>query len=224
MMQINRRLPNMDYYSAQHSKSTTASDFKVSQPAAKKEFGITDEQILDCYYKICKAYPNVTFKMSDIETACNSSPPSIGYKGSSHQQGENFSVPGQYSIIIDVGVLKQMVGNESYIEDVYGTIKNILANYKQTAQSGKSQGFEYCHAELRHENGRLSTNWALHQSKASTDEELKELWKDCPGQEKISLPTKLYYEKIINSAKNNMQDTFFSMIDQANQRKNKIFP
>lgn len=74
-MQINRRLPNMDYYSAQHSKSTTASDFKVSQPAAKKEFGITDEQILDCYYKICKAYPNVTFKMSDIETACNSSPP-----------------------------------------------------------------------------------------------------------------------------------------------------
>ena len=55
----------------------------------------------------------------------------------------------------------------------------------------------------------------------SQDEELRELWKDCPGQKKISLPTKLYYEKIINSAKNDMQETFFSMIDKKNSTETK---
>ncbi len=217
-MQITEKMPNINYYSMGKNKNTRNDDFKVPETTVSNGFGVTDQQILDCYYKICKSYPNVTFKMSDIEAGKNTNGPCIGYKGNSYQQGENFSFPDQCSIRIDVDVIKRMIGDQEYSLDVYGKIQNIISDYKHSVEFGKGQGFEYCYAGLSHEDGRLTRFTGYSHSKVSTDEELMEMWGDGTLPEDDKLSVKMNYEKIINQTKNEMQEIFFSMIEQANHQ------
>lgn len=223
-MQITGTIPkNSNFFTAVKSKPDVQ-DFNIPEETERKSFGVSDKQILDCYEKICKAYPSVAFKMSDIETGKNGSAPYyIGYKGDSHQRGDNYSCPGQCSIQIDVEVLRRMAEDEEYSAQVYGTIQNAVLDYQGWAKQGENEGFEYCYMGISHEDGRLTRFVGFSHFKASTDEEIREMWKDAFISDDSLSEVKISYEKLLNKTRNEMQETFFAIFDEAQQRRDKIF-
>lgn len=183
----------------------------------------TDSQIISYYKNLCKDFQNITFKMSDYETGKKNSSLYIGYKGNSYQQGNNFSSPGQCSIQIDVAVIRNMMTNPEYELQVRGRIQNIVSfDYSQFEQWAQHDGCEYCYVGLMDENGKLTECIGFAESRIPTDEELRELWANKTITPNRTKEVKIDYEKLINNVKNEMQETFFSMFDEAQHRKNKI--
>ncbi len=221
-MQITETLPGVSSYFGTKGIKTgkDAEEFQVSESANSRTAMPSDSQIVSYYKKLCEDYPDVTFKMSDLQTPASYH---IGYKGDSHQQGENFSCPDRCSIQIDVSVIKKMMADEDFEAQIKGTIGNIIMDYPRYVQWAKRDGCEYCYYGLSTENGKLTEFIGESRVRASTDEELREMWKDeLAAEDNASKEIKISYEKLINSAKNQMQETFFSMFDKAQYRRSRV--
>ena len=221
-MQITETLPGVGSYFGTKGIKTgkDAEEFQVSESTNSRTAMPSENQIISYYTKLCEAYPDVTFKMSDLQTPASYH---IGYKGDSHQQGENFSCPDRCSIQIDVSVIKKMMADEDFEAQIKGTIGNIIMDYPRYIQWAKRDGCGYCYYGLSTENGKLTEFIGESRVRASTDEELREMWKDeLAAEDNASKEIKISYEKLINSAKNQMQETFFSMFDKAQYRRSRV--
>ncbi len=221
-MQITETLPGVSSYFGTKGIKTgkDAEEFQVSESANSRTAIPSDSQIVSYYKKLCEDYPDVTFKMSDLQTPALFH---MGYKGDSHQQGENFSCPDRCSIQIDVSVIKKMMADEDFEAQIKGTIGNIIMDYPRYIQWAKRDGCGYCYYGLSTENGKLTEFIGESRVRASTDEELREMWKDeLAAEDNASKEIKISYEKLINSAKNQMQETFFSMFDKAQYRRSRV--
>lgn len=221
-MQISQALPGVSSYFGTKGIKTgkDAEEFQVSESASVRTTMPSDSQIVSYYKKLCEAYPDVTFKMSDLQTPALFH---MGYKGDSHQQGENFSCPDRCSIQIDVNVIKKMMADEDFEVQIKGTIGNIINDYPRYVQWAKKDGCEYCYYGLSMENGKLTEFIGESIIRASTDEELREMWKDeLAAEDSEAKEIKISYEKLINNAKNQMQETFFSMFDKAQYRRSRV--
>ena len=96
-------------------------------------------------------------------------------------------------------------------------------DYPRYIQWAKRDGCGYCYYGLSTENGKLTEFIGESRVRASTDEELREMWKDeLAAEDNASKEIKISYEKLINSAKNQMQETFFSMFDKAQYRRSRV--
>ena len=179
-------------------------------------------QMIAYYKKLCQDFPQVTFKLSDIEGAKKSTLPyHIGYKGNSYQQGENFSSPNQCSIDIDVSVIRKMMADPEYERQLRGTIQNKIMDFPTYVQWAQKEGYGYCYVGLSDEGGKLVEYMGFSHDRVSTDEEMREIWKDnaLVGDDWV----KESCDKLLNNTKNQMQEAFFAMFDQAQQRRSKMF-
>lgn len=221
-MQITETLPGVSSYFGTKGIKTgkDAEEFQVSESASSRTTKSSDSQIVSYYKKLCEAYPDITFRMSDYNAPGSYN---IGYKGDSHQQGENYSCPDRCSIQIDVNVIKKMMADEDFEFRVKGRIANLITDYPVYVQWAKMDGYDYCYYGLYNDNGKLGEFIGYSCSQVPTDEELREMWKDeLAAEDNASKEIKISYEKLINSAKNQMQETFFSMFDKAQYRRSRV--
>lgn len=105
------------YQWAQPQKTSVRSAAKTfSSEVLSKTRDSNQNDPVAVYQDLCAEFPDITFRMED-KTRPDSE---IGYKNSLHQVGKNFGEPGQYSICIDVSVIRQMQQNPEYAEKVRG--------------------------------------------------------------------------------------------------------
>lgn len=188
----------------------------------------TDSQIISYYKNLCRDFPDITFKMADIEAAKRGSAQYyIGYKGNSYQQGDNFSCPGQCSIQIDVNVIRKMMTDPEYEFSVRGRISNMISDYSRYEQWAREEGYGYCYVGLRDgEDGKLEEFIGFSQSQVSTDEEIrKKCNDDSSAGDGTGEGLRIRYEewinkKMVNNTKNQMQEALFSMFEAAQHRRN----
>lgn len=232
-MQILDELPGFSSFSgiSGDGNKKNVKDFHVSASTDKKSTPPTDSQIISYYKNLCKDYPNVTFKIADIEAAKRGNAQYyIGYKGNSYQQGNNFSCPGQCSIQIDVGVIRKMMTDPEYESSVRGNLQNLIAEYSQFEQWGRQDGYGYCYVDLRNdETGKVTHSIGFSHSKASTDEEIRKMWNgDSETGDNTGKELRISYEqwinkKIIDNSKNHMQEAIFSMFEASQHHRNNLF-
>ena len=105
------------YQWAQPQKTSVRSAAKTFSSEVLSNTRVSDQNDpVAVYQDLCAEFPDITFRMED-KTRPDSE---IGYKNSLHQVGKNFGEPGQYSICIDVSVIRQMQQNPEYAEKVRG--------------------------------------------------------------------------------------------------------
>lgn len=116
-----------------------------------------------------------------------------------------------------------MMADEDFEFRVKGRIANLITDYPVYVQWAKMDGYDYCYYGLYNDNGKLGEFIGYSCSQVPTDEEQRELWKDELAEEgSEAKEIKISYEKLINSAKNQMQETFFSMFDKAQYRRSRV--
>ena len=96
-------LTNREYYNYQ--TQTTAKSGSAFASAMETRENKVPEDPLGYYYKLCKEFPNISFRLDDRETALkDTSKIWLGYNGSMNQVGDNFGGIGQCSISLDISV------------------------------------------------------------------------------------------------------------------------
>ncbi|SDI52933.1 hypothetical protein SAMN05421493_11735 [Pseudobutyrivibrio sp. 49] len=157
-------------------KQTYSKTSKVdSQISISSEESITSDPL--AYYKdLCSKYPHISFRLEDYATGANVSGCFLGYNNSMNQVGENFGEMGQCSIQIDVSVIKKMMQDQQYAENVHGWIQSFEQNYGSHATDVTSHGnsnFCFTIDDFGEgiQTGRLCAN-----SSFSTEEEVKRMW------------------------------------------------
>ena len=160
------------YKQANSKKSAIDSKTDISS-----EKSMTNDP-LTFYKELCGNYPDISFRLEDYATGSNVSGYFLGYNNSMNQVGENFGEMGQCSIQIDVSVIKKMMQDQQYAENVHGWIQAFEQNYGSHATDVSSHGnsnFCFTIDDFGEgiQTGRLCAN-----SSFSTEEEVKRMWAD----------------------------------------------
>jgi len=174
------------------------------------------DSILDYYHDLCKKYPNVSFRLEDLETGSKmpSEPPYLGYNNSFNQIGDNFGNPGQCSITIDKKVIENMQKDTVYKEIVYSYIENLEAQQVGYQQYATQEGMSCFAHILEDNNGVLAPSTTYAHSAFSTEEEVRKIWKMEASNKEIA--------KTLEQLKDDMIDTYLAMIEQSKRTKDKI--
>lgn len=176
-----------------------------------------DCRVIDYYYQLAKEFPDIAFKMSDYKAAFTTPKGEavIGYKGNSHQTSSAFSMPGKCSIEIDFDVLKKMIGDAAFEEEIKAEISLTQRSYKMYDQWAEQDGYEYHYQFIHFEGGELvrgtaESHWA------TTDEEKRKLHQQSSSDDK-----RVIWDNPAGKVSASSEDIFMEMLDDAH-RKQKL--
>ncbi|MBE5912887.1 MAG: hypothetical protein E7274_02370 [Pseudobutyrivibrio ruminis] len=174
------------------------------------------DSILDYYHDLCKKYPNISFRLEDIQTRSKmpSEPPYLGYNNSFNQIGDNFGNPGQCSITIDKKVIENMQKDTVYKEIVYSYIENLEAQQVGYLQHASQEGMSCFAHVLEDNNGVLAPSTKYVHDAFSTEEDIRKIWNTGVSNKEIV--------KTLEQLKDDMFDTYLAMLEQSERTKDKI--
>ncbi|MBE5908600.1 MAG: hypothetical protein E7278_07180 [Lachnospiraceae bacterium] len=98
---------------------------------------VSTDEPLDYYYEFVKKYPDISFRLSDKSSMEN---PCYGYNNHTNQVGNNFSNPSQISVEIDVAVIRRMMKDDQFANQVNRLMQNYQIDYSQWQKMGLSDG------------------------------------------------------------------------------------
>ena len=165
---------SMQYNNASGLISKTEAQFKITSQSSS-----SGDAVLDYYHNLCSKFPDISFRLSDMEESLkhmNDRRPYIGYNDSLNQVGDNYSEMGQVSIDIDAAVIRKMQNNPDFEEEVLAAIENCEKNYGQYQQEAIRNGMPYTDHHLTLDGDRLQESQGYFSSRYSTEEELRRMW------------------------------------------------
>ena len=137
--------------------------------------GNSEDSVLDYYHGLCKKYPDITFRLNDMEDAIQKGR-NTGYNNSLNQVGENYGAIGQCSISLDVKVIENMMNDPNYARGVNHWIEYIQNDYSLFEDESKQLGCSYTDVSIEDDNGRCFFSVGHYHLPFSTENELKEIW------------------------------------------------
>ena len=164
----------MQYNNASGLISKTEAQFKITSQSSS-----SGDAVLDYYHNLCSKFPDISFRLSDMEESLkhmNDRRPYFGYNDSLNQLGDNYSEMGQVSIDIDAAVIRKMQSNPDFEEEVLAAIENCEKNYGQYQQEAIRNGMPYTDHHLTLDGDRLQESQGYFSSRYSTEEELRRMW------------------------------------------------
>ena len=165
---------SMQYNNASGLISKTEAQFKITSQSSS-----SGDAVLDYYHNLCSKFPDISFRLSDMEESLkhmNDRRPYFGYNDSLNQVGDNYSEMGQVSIDIDAAVIRKMQSNPDFEEEVLAAIENCEKNYGQYQQEAIRNGMPYTDHHLTLDGDRLQESQGYFSSRYSTEEELRRMW------------------------------------------------
>lgn len=164
----------MQYNNASGLISKTEAQFKITSQSSS-----SGDAVLDYYHNLCSKFPDISFRLSDMEESLkhmNDRRPYFGYNDSLNQVGDNYSEMGQVSIDIDAAIIRKMQNNPDFEEEVLAAIENCEKNYGQYQQEAIRNGMPYTDHHLTLDGDRLQESQGYFSSRYSTEEELRRMW------------------------------------------------
>lgn len=165
---------SMQYNNASGLISKTEAQFKITSQSSS-----SGDAVLDYYHNLCSKFPDISFRLSDMEESLkhmNDRRPYFGYNDSLNQVGDNYSEMGQVSIDIDAAIIRKMQNNPDFEEEVLAAIENCEKNYGQYQQEAIRNGMPYTDHHLTLDGDRLQESQGYFSSRYSTEEELRRMW------------------------------------------------
>lgn len=174
------------------------------------------DPILEYYHNLCKQYPDITFRLGDIETGLQTNSKSIGYKNSLHQVGENYGANGQCSITIDVSSIRRMIEDPSYEIGVKASIEEAQKKYPQYELDTKACGMNYTDVVIEDDNGKIQYSVGHFPRRFSTEEELLAM--------RAESNTESYADTIKKQIAENtdMFDSLMEMLDKSQEKQREL--
>lgn len=186
----------------QPKTSVRSAEKTFSSEALSKVQDSDQNDPVSVYQDLCAEFPDITFRLED-KTRPDSQ---IGYKNSLHQVGKNFGEPGQYSISIDISVIRQMQQDPEYAENVRGKIEFVKGMYRKWAQDAAADNSPYISVTLDDEKGRLSDGITQSGFPYSTEEQLLSM------RRKYTFSSKA--NQVFTSTQDSLLDTYMEMPNQ----------
>ena len=162
---------------------------------------------LELYMDLCKDYPNVSFRIDDLNGTNN-----ISSDFSFHQTKDGFSQPGVPSITLDKNLLIKALNDKKFEKSLRGYLKTVVYNYENITRRDLNDP-PYCAVDILECDGHFQTGVTRAYSQFSTDEQIRQqagLTKNL-SEEKI--------KQIINNARQRTMEELFE-IRTYNQDKN----
>lgn len=170
-----------------------------------------DQDSLSYYYKLCKEFPDISFRLEDKEESLkNTSQPYLGYCGSMNQVGNNFGKIGQCSIKLDISVIRKMQTDPSYEQEVKGMIQNSKEWYGQTEAEALERGCTSTAVCFNDSNGRLQRSVIQANMQFSTEDEIRKMWKQDTFSQKMQIK--------FSQTNDKMMDTYLQMLEKADKK------
>lgn len=166
------------------------------------------ETILDGYHELCKKYPEVTFRLSDVSNYTVDGP-NFGYKDCMNQVGENFGYLSQYSLEIDAKVIEKMQNDPTYKERLLYEINFIKDNYKSFRQSAVDSGDISMFVSLTDNGGNFQLSRTQTGYRIPTEDEIRNGIIDTEYKD-----FKDNYLKRFEKKKNDLIDNFMKMVSE----------
>lgn len=164
------------------------------------------EETLRYYRELCSEFPEVSFRLDDEEEMVKAGVGncSLGYNGSMNQIGENYGNPSQYSIRLDVSVIRKMQKDPEYARNIKGEIGTIKYNYSVLMNDSAAPYGDVCLVE---KNGSLEISIGRSRMPYSTEKEIRQMWGKKDKSEK-------YFEKKIMQVQNELQEAYMKMTEK----------
>lgn len=189
------------------------STVKKTNVESTNQFDKQSQSPLEYYDALCKEYPDISFRLSDDEEG-QKHEWYLGFGGSMNQRGNNFGMPGQCSIEIDVSAVRRMQADESYEKQVKGWIEQSRKNYKNYEKEALADGFGYTCVHIEDDGGRPLVSVVQSHTPFSTEEEVKKLWSNEEQKKKVQIK--------FDAMKNELLDTYMSFVDRSIKDRVKI--
>lgn len=197
-----------------HSKSVNKRNEVFSIRTEPAESTVLEDPIV-YYKKLCKEFPDITFRLDDKETALmDTSKICLGYNGSMNQVGNNFSGIGQCSISIDIEVIRNMQKDSEYAQNVRGMIRLVERNYADVERDARQCGMMYASVNIEDEGGKLLRSCAFSTTPASTEEEVQRMWNMDDFQKHLN--------RKISDMQDNLLDNYMKMLEESQVKSQKI--
>lgn len=196
------------YNLIQQSKTQKVS-FEVKQNSSA-------DPILEYYYDLCKQYPDVIFRLDDIETGLQTNSRSIGYKNSLYQVGDNYGANGQCNITIDVSAIRRMMEDPSYEIGVKACIEEDLKNYPMYELNAKAYGMNYTDCNIRDNGGSIEHSTGYFRLMPATEEKLLEI----RGMSNAESYADMIKEQIADNT--DMFDSLMEMLDKSREKQREL--
>lgn len=177
---------------------------------------VSSDSILNYYQQLCSQYPDITFRLDDIETSSQQSNVYLGYKNSMNQIGENFGSVGQCSISIDVTVIKHMMNDPQYENQVKDEINYTVNHYSLYEEETKLCGMQYTSVCLQDENGKFEPAIVRSHVPYSTEEEVREMWNHLESNTKKEILNRHETQSI------DLFDQFMEMLDHSHEKHKEL--
>ena len=141
---ISNSIQSYDFGVSRTAKSRTLNENKFLMETSKVNTitrEVNTDEPLDYYNEFVKMYPDISFRLSDVEEGMkHMSEPYYGYNNHTNQVGSNFGEPNQISVRIDVAVIRRMMKDKDYAKKVYSQMNDFQENFASWKSTGLSGG------------------------------------------------------------------------------------
>ncbi len=172
--------------------------------------GFTTSNARDCnadaytlYNSICKKYPNVSFRIEEMEY-------DHSQKVDFHQSKKGFGNPGTVSIAIERNLLEHAASDKELAKRLIGSIDTMIYNYDNLTPCDEYPNMRYRAMSVTECSGELQWETTYCSSPFSTDQEINR------QREEYSVIDKQKYQSIIQKAKQETLERLFEV--QKNKR------
>lgn len=187
-------------------KQTYSKTSKVDlQISVSSEESMTNDPIT--YYKqLCSKYPNISFRLADYDNGTNAKGYNLGYKNSMNQVGNNFGEMYQYSIEIDVSVIRKMMSDPLFESNTNNYFQTLIEQvYPQFQADAVRDGMSNMCMTLDMEGDRLDVGATYSHCHFSNEEEVRKMWADEEYQKTIG--------QIFEKQKADLMDIYLKMTE-----------
>ena len=141
---ISNSIQSYDFGVSRTAKSRTLNENKFLMETSKVNTitrEVNTDEPLDYYNEFVKMYPDISFRLSDVEEGMkHMSEPYYGYNNHMNQVGSNFGEPDQISVEIDVAVIRRMMKDADYAKQVHRQMHDFQENFGSWKSTGLSGG------------------------------------------------------------------------------------
>ena len=153
---------------------------QVTQRAANAKYEQPEKEmdVLAYYQELCSSYPEISFRLEDREEGMRHEY-WLGYNNSMNQIGENFGEMDQYSVEIDVAVIRKMQSDpemERHVKGILSFMEHSYGTYQSMALADNCDHF--CRFLELDEKGELVEGAIAQNGKFSTEEEVRKMWQE----------------------------------------------
>ena len=139
------------------------------------------------YYKQwCSEYPDISFRLTDYENGTNAKGYNLGYNNSMNQVGNNFGELYQYSVEIDISVIRKMMSDSTFESNTKNYFQSLIEQvYPQFQATAVSDGMSNMCMNIGLDGDRLDFGATYTHCHFSTEEEVRKMWADEEYQKTI---------------------------------------